>query len=1009
MSRGEQISINRKLVLILTFSIFSICNCISLSSLEIDIGDYNLGPIASYLGEYSHDNSGRSISGVGDVNGDGFDDLIVGAYYNNDGGESSGKTYLIFGKGYGWETGLNLSEADASFIGESVGDYSGWSVSGVGDANSDGYADFVIGAYRYNYNSGKSYLIFGKETGWEKNISLNEADASFVGEFGGDDSGYSVSDAGDVNWDGYDDFLIGAKDNGEAYEEAGKTYLIFGKKYGWERNTSLSEADASFLGEFEGDSSGLAVSGAGDVNGDGYDDILIGATGNTEGSDGFGFQTGKTYLILGRSEGWERNTPLNESDSSFLGEYYGDYSGCTLSKAGDVNDDGYDDFLIGAERYPQSTSLSLRGKTYLFFGKEEGWGWNINLSTADASFMGEGQMDGSGNSISGGGDINMDGYSDFIIGAPRATSDGNRTGKTYILFGKPEGWESNVTLSISDIILNGDNDDDRFGKAVSNGGDLNGDGFDDVIISENAPVDFGIPPGKTYVLFLRENELPEIITSVVDTTFEDEPYALLLQADDLETSSDRLIWDLYTDAPWLQFNGTTYYLNGTPENNDVGSYWVNASVMDINGGSDWVNFTLTVTNTNDPPQIITEDITSVHEKENYSVRYDALDIDPTDDVLTWSFSSSGSWLSFNEANLFLNGTPENDDVGTYWVNLTVDDGNDGKTWTNFTLTVLNVNDPPLITNEDVGIASEDSEYSVVYTVYDPDPTNDVLTWDFSTDADWLGFDPLISELSGTPTNDDVGTYWVNISISDGNGGSDHRNFTLEVENVNDDPIISQYVLSDAIEGESYEHQFEVYDIDPTDDTLTCDLRTDAGWLSYDPDLLTVSGVPGNGDAGVYWLNLTVSDGVGGFTWSNTSLTVIKVNYAPEWIGLNDTYQIKEGKPFLLKIAVADADVEDIIVYSIRTEPDTDMTINPSTGIISWVEPKPGTYNVNVSAYDGTVTIYHDFTLTVRGASKDDSNYLLYIIIAIIILMTLLIIACLLIIMKKRENRNGEEE
>jgi len=138
---------------------------------------------------------------------------------------------------------------------------------------------------------------------WTMDMNVSEAsEASFIGENAYDYSG-SVSSAGDVNGDGYDDILIGAPFNKEGGYLAGQTYLIFGKAAGWAIDFNLSNANASFIGETTQDTSGI-VSGAGDVNGDGYDDILIGANVNDEGGDG----AGQTYLIFGKEEGWSMDS-----------------------------------------------------------------------------------------------------------------------------------------------------------------------------------------------------------------------------------------------------------------------------------------------------------------------------------------------------------------------------------------------------------------------------------------------------------------------------------------------------------------------------------------------------------------------------------------------------------------------------------------------------------------------------------------------------------------------------
>ena len=202
---------------------------------------------------------------------------------------------------------------------------------------------------------------------YEMDQDLGNVEASFWGKDSEDCSGYSVAGAGDVNGDGYDDILIGAPGGENSFTKASLTYLILGRASGWDMNTNLYASDASFLGEKAGDYSGCSVAGVGDVNGDGYDDILIGAWGNDDG----GSESGQTYLILGKTSGWTMNTNLSASDASFWGEDAKDYSGYSVAGAGDVNGDGYDDLLIGA--YYNDDGGNHSGQTYLILGKVSGW------------------------------------------------------------------------------------------------------------------------------------------------------------------------------------------------------------------------------------------------------------------------------------------------------------------------------------------------------------------------------------------------------------------------------------------------------------------------------------------------------------------------------------------------------------------------------------------------------------------------------------------------------------
>jgi subtilisin family serine protease len=438
---------------------------------------------ASFLGEgttqYSSNNSGWSVASAGDVNGDGFDDMLIGAKGNFESGVDAGQSYLILGKASGWSADTPLSQADASFIGETQFDYSGYSVAAAGDVNGDGYDDILIGAYGNDAagsSAGKTYLIFGKAAGWAMDTPLSQSDASFIGETQSSYSGYSVAPAGDVNGDGFDDILIGAYVNNEGGDSSGQTYLIFGKATGWANNMPLSMADASFIGENSNDFSGFSVAPAGDVNGDGLDDILIGAYGNAAA----GISAGKTYLIFGRTTGWGMDTPLSLADASFIGEMQYDYSGYSVSTAGDVNGDGFDDVLIGA--YGNDGNGYFSGQSYIIFGKETGWANNMPLSMADASFIGEQYYDYSGSSVSSAGDVNGDGFDDILIGAKYNSLSSVRAGQTYIIYGKSTGLAMDTPLSEADASFVGEASEDSSGWSVASAGDVNSDCFDDILI-----------------------------------------------------------------------------------------------------------------------------------------------------------------------------------------------------------------------------------------------------------------------------------------------------------------------------------------------------------------------------------------------------------------------------------------------------------------------------------------------------------------------------------------------
>jgi len=464
---------------------------------------------ASFWGEAGDDESGYAVAIAGDVNGDGYDDILIGAPLNDDSANNAGQAYLVLGNASGWSMDFNLTDASASFLGEAATDEAGFAVAGAGDVNGDGYDDILIGAHNNDdvpNDAGKTYLILGKASGWAKDTNLANANASFLGEANGDEAGYSVAGAGDVNGDGYDDILFGAYMNDEGPgNDGGQTYLILGKASGWAQDVSLGNADASFWGQAGIDNSGWSVAGAGDVNADGYDDILIGAPLNNEGP---GDDSGQTYLIFGKATGWTRDVSLGTADASFQGQVGDDSSGTSVAGAGDVDGDGYDDFLIGAPLNDEGPG-NEGGQSYLIFGKASGWAMDTGLANADASFWGQAGDDYSGSAVAGAGDVNGDGYDDLLIGAlENNEGPGNEAGQTYLILGKASGWGMDTDLGNADASFWGEAASDFSGVSVAGAGDVNGDGYDDILIGAYLN-DEGSDDntGQTYLIFFDSKPL----------------------------------------------------------------------------------------------------------------------------------------------------------------------------------------------------------------------------------------------------------------------------------------------------------------------------------------------------------------------------------------------------------------------------------------------------------------------------------------------------------------------
>ncbi|NOY24801.1 MAG: hypothetical protein GXP62_02920 [Oligoflexia bacterium] len=306
----------------------------------------------AYTGVTGADWAGRAVSGAGDINGDGHEDLLVGAPGNDDAGTASGATYLVLGSTSPAST--SLSEADAEYAGEGSSNYAGWSVSGAADVDGDGFDDVLVGAPGNTDAgdwAGAAYLQLG-ETG-PASASLADADAVCTGEASGHEAGYAVSGAGDVNGDGYDDLLIGAIGNDDSGTWAGAAYLVLGSASPASR--SLADADAEYTGEASGDRAGYSVSGPGDVDGDGYDDMLVGAPYGYDAD----MRVGLTYLVLGGTA--PSSTILSTVEPRYTGAAENGFAGWSVSGADDVDGNGMTDLLIGAPYLGETYLLLTSG------------------------------------------------------------------------------------------------------------------------------------------------------------------------------------------------------------------------------------------------------------------------------------------------------------------------------------------------------------------------------------------------------------------------------------------------------------------------------------------------------------------------------------------------------------------------------------------------------------------------------------------------------------------------
>ncbi|MBU75732.1 MAG: hypothetical protein CMK63_01925 [Pseudoalteromonadaceae bacterium] len=454
------------------------------------------------------------------------------------------------------------------------------------------------------------------------------------------------------------------------------------------------------------------------------------------------------------------------------------------------------------------------------------------------------------------------------------------------------------------------------------------------------------------------NDVPLITSSAPVWATEDTEYLYSVKASDADIG-DTLTFSAIGLPSWLTMDAKSGVLSGTATNDDVGTHYVAVVVTDALNASDRQDFVINVANVNDKPTITSTPVATATEGELYSYKFTAVDVDPGDS-LTYSGLNLPSWLTFNSVSQVLSGTPTNENVGKHAITLLAVDSKNEASTQKFTLTVMNVNDAPVISSTPITTATEDTVYSYSINATDVDK-DDTLTYTATTLPSWLNLNSSTGLISGTPSNDDVGTHSVNLTATDSAKAFDSQIFTITVENVNDAPVISSTPITIATEDELYRYIVSATDED-ADDSLSYTALGMPSWLTFDDTTLTLSGTPTNDDVGTYNITLVVTDASKEEARQIFTLTVTNVNDVPDVH--DDTASVDEDNSVAINILENDSDVDnDLNPASVRvvTAPALGKTsLNTANGVITY------TPNENVNGSDS-------FTYTVDDLENGRSS------------------------------------
>ena len=461
---------------------------------------------------------------------------------------------------------------------------------------------------------------------------------------------------------------------------------------------------------------------------------------------------------------------------------------------------------------------------------------------------------------------------------------------------------------------------------------------------------------------------------------------------DHNVSAETLRFTMESGPNWMVMTPDGNLL-GMASNENVGVHTLVLNVTDSAGASDTKTFTLTVNNVNDPPSLEEIPDASINEEAAFSYQLTAndIDLDVVEETLTYEAVSAPSWMNVSSSGL-ISGTPANEDVGSHEVTVKVTDSAGASDEKTFTLTINNVNDAPEFTFTAPTSTDEDSAFSYQLTAsdIDADVVAETLTFEAVTKPDWMTVSAS-GLITGTPTNDDVGSHSVTVKVRDSAGATDQKTFTLAVLNTNDVPVIeidpnNNYIAYDADEGQRWELQLGVSDVDQDDSHkysfeilsfeirgpgLEVDLEYPDGPIGQDiydsyyappnppPDIYTLdaetgifSGTAESREAGIYNIRFTVEDAFGATSSKDIEFIVLPIN-DPVYIDDAQTSMFRSDIENVYQIQISDEDLADSYSFTANNLPSW-MSLDASTGVLSGSPTRTddGSYNVEVTVTDG---------------------------------------------------------